>query len=299
MTLVGGNVSSAGIILKMNRWNPNEWIGRTHVADARLSPAPGQRLAVTLDVAIEAAVTGSPVPPLWHWAYFTPLAPTRDLGPDGHPPRGSGVNPPVDLPRRMFAAAEISFEGRIRFGEVAERRSEITAIERKEGRSGELVFVTIEHRVSSLSGSIEERHTLVYREPPDVAPSAIPPPPPRKPIPDDPWQHTVVPGPTMLFRYSAVTFNSHRIHYDHPYATRVEGYPDLVVQGPLVATLLAELCRRRQPDRRLRSFSFKSTAPLFCGRPIHLRGRPDGADVSLAAYDDRGTVATQASAVLA
>ena len=271
------------------------WIGRQEEAHDVATAAPIGALAATLDRDDPPPRAGDPVPPLGHWLYFLPAARQSELGPDGHTKRG-GFIPPIPLPRRMFAGARFTFGAPLRIGEGLKRVSTIEDVTVKEGRSGTLVFVRVGHRLTGDSGGeITEANDIVYREEPQ--PGATPPPP--KPAPTDgAWQRTITADSVMLFRYSALTFNGHRIHYDHPYATGEEGYPGLVVHGPLTATLLADLCRRQRPEAPLATFSFRAMAPLFDIEPFTIAGDPtdDGTGVHLWAADPRGGLAMEAEA---
>jgi 3-methylfumaryl-CoA hydratase len=242
-------------------------------------------------------VPGTPVPPLAHWLYFLPRALQSETGPDGHPKRG-GFLPPVPLPRRMWAGGRLQFERDLHVGDEAERRSTITKVDAKQGRSGALVFVTVRHEVSDGKGlALAEEHDIVYRDNP--VPGAPAPEPALAPT-DEQFSRDIVPDPVLLFRYSALTFNGHRIHYDRPYVTEVEGYPGLIVHGPLIATLLVDLLRRQFPDARVRAFSFKAASPLFDIHPFTVCGKrePEG-HVTLWARNHAGQLAMQARADLA
>jgi 3-methylfumaryl-CoA hydratase len=264
----GGNVeASSPAATAEDDWSA--WIGRVEEVAEEISPWRAQALAASLD--IDATPTaGALLPSGWHWLYFNPIALRRSLGPDGHPKRG-GFLPPVALPRRMWAGGRLKYLSPITIGDVAIRRSEIARIESKTGKRGSLVFVTVRHRV--FSGGTErlvEEQDIVYRE--ATSPGAEPPPAERAPDGAE-FHREVRPDSTLLFRYSALTFNGHRIHYDRPYAQNEERYPDLVVQGPLTATLLQDFavseCR---PGGRLSAFEFRGVAPLFVDRPFWLEG---------------------------
>ncbi len=247
------------------------WIGRRETLEDVCDPRRVRDLAATLDMR-EAPAPGAPLPPGWHWMFFNPMVPARELGPDGHPRRG-GFLPPVPLPRRMWAGGRLSFRAPVPVGTALRRYSEILSVETKSGRSGAMVFVVVRHRLFAGDVfAIEEEHDIVYRE----APAADAPPPPEPPAPGDAtWSRVVTPDPVLLFRYSALTANGHRIHYDHPYATRVEGYPGLVFHGPLTATLLMDLARGSL-GRPLARFEFRNRAPLFAHAPFTIAGRRDG-----------------------
>ncbi len=240
---------------------------------------------------------GDPLPPLWHWLAWLPSAPQRDLGPDGHPKRG-GFLPPVPLPQRMFAGGRFEFHAPAEVGGPLHRRSLVTSVTEKHGRSGDLVFVEVNHEVSAGGRAvITEVQDLVYRQGGRYTPE--PPRPAGGEAEEWAWQHDLGTHPTLLFRFSALTYNAHRIHYDRVYATETEGYPGLVVHGPLQAMALAELCRRHLPGRPLRAFRFRARRPAFDGPPLRLRGRPVGDDhVELVAVDESGQPTMTAEAEL-
>jgi 3-methylfumaryl-CoA hydratase len=223
---------------------------------------------------------------------FTPTARQSELGRDGHPRLGDFL-PPVDLPRRMLGGRRTQFLAPIAIGTDVRRMSEIVQIAPKQGRSGRLVLVTIQHRIftSDVCAVIEDQDVL-YREAasagaaPETAAPVLPPPD----ITED-----FLPDERLLFRYSAVTFNGHRIHYDHPYATSVEGYPALVVNGGLTALFLLELFRR-QADREPRLMTARNVRALYCGHPAKLHAQRDGAAWRLWATDDLGRLALEATA---
>jgi len=250
------------------------WIGRTEQVADEATRAPALALAATLDRDASGLGHGDSLPPLWHWIYFTPKAPAHEIGADGHPRRG-GFLPPVGLPRRMWAGGRLEFHAPIRIGDALTRTSTIGDVRRREGKTGALVFVTVRHEIAR-DGLLllTEEHDIVYR---DLAqPGAVVPPPERAPA-DESTSRTVTPDPVLLFRYSALTFNGHRIHYDRSYVTEVEGYPGLIVHGPLIATLLLDEARRQRPDLVVRRFSFKAVQPLFDIDPFELCCRFDGA----------------------
>ncbi|MBX9716395.1 MAG: MaoC family dehydratase N-terminal domain-containing protein [Burkholderiaceae bacterium] len=274
------------------------WIGRTVQRDDLVTAAPLAGLLATLDRADDPApVPGSALPPLSHWLYFLPQALQRDLGVDGHPLLG-GFLPPIQLPRRMWAGGRLCFEQPLRIGDTATRRSTITHIAEKAGRSGPLVFVTVAHEISTARGlCVREEHDIVYRAP--AQPGATPPTPALART-DEHFSRTVTPDPVLLFRYSALTFNAHRIHYDRDHATQVEGYPGLVVHGPLIATLLLDLLRRELPDATVAQFEFTAASPLFDLHPITLCGQREAdGSAALWARNPRGHLAMTARAVLA
>ena len=273
------------------------WIGRSETLNDVAALVPARGLAATLDADPAVLTPGQPLPPLWHWLYFLPQAPQRELGPDGHPSRG-GFLPPVPLPRRMWAGSRLAWQpgNPLRLGEAISRRSRVAAVDRKLGNSGEMVFVQVAHTVSNERGvALEETHDIVYRQAP----------PPGSGLADGApaetgaaWQREWLPDPVMLFRYSALTFNGHRIHYDRDYVTGEEGYPGLVVHGPLIATLLLELVRERAPERVVAGFRFRALRPTFDGRPLRVNGAltPDGSGVRLWAQDADGFLTLSAQA---
>jgi 3-methylfumaryl-CoA hydratase len=277
------------------------WIGRTEQRRDAITAAPLAALSATLDRDDPAPEPGSAVPPLWHWLYFLPMARQSELGPDGHPRRG-GFLPPVELPRRMWAGGRLRFERPLRVGEIATRTSRIADVSAKEARSGPLVFVTVQHEIATAAGvALREDHDIVYRGLPAAGAAATPSPAPR----DEAFARTIVPDDVLLFRYSALTFNGHRIHYDRRYVTGVEGYPGLIVHGPLIATLLLDLLRREHPAAAVARFDFKALSPLFDLHPFEVCGRPDGdgdrggGRFALWARNHDGALAMQASAELA
>lgn len=249
------------------------WIGRTERRIDTLDPWPAAALTAALD-RDDPPGPGEPLPPFWHHLYFLPTVAASETGPDGHPRRG-GFLPPVPLPRRMWAGGRLAWTRPLRIGETLERISTVRAVELKRGRSGPLVFVLVEHRFLSADETVlVEEHDIVYREPPKPEDAV---PPPLAPAPGS-WRRSWRPDPVLLFRYSALTYNGHRIHYDHPYVTGVEGYPGLIVHGPLLATFMLDLLRRERPGAFLRRFDFRATAPLFADRELTVHGDPEGAN---------------------
>ncbi len=250
-----------------------------------------------LDGPGSAPTTGDAVPPLWHWLSFLPRAAQADLGPDGHP-AADEVLPPAPLPKRMYAGGRFEFLREIPLGAEVHRGSRVTSVVEKSGRSGTLVFVTLRHELALSDGElcVVEEQDLVYREASSAPGPALPEP---GEIPGDwdlSWDLEI--DPTLLFRFSALTYNAHRIHYDRAYATEVEGYPGLVVHGPLQAVALAELCRRHV-ERPLVAFEFRAGRPVFDHGPLRIRGRVEGDTVHLCTFDLGGNVAVQADATLA
>ena len=273
------------------------WRGRTEHRRDTITSTPAAALAATLDHDDPVPEPGSALPALWHWLYFLPLHRQSEIGPDGHARRG-GFLPAVALPRRMWAGGRLSFAHPLRIGDAVTRTSRIADIAAKPSRSGPLVFVTVHHEIVNASGvAVSEEHDIVYRDlPAPGAATAAATPAPR----DETFSRDVVPDDVLLFRYSALTFNGHRIHYDRRYVTEVEGYPGLIVHGPLVATLLLDLLRRENPQAIIRRFTFKAISPLFDIHPFTLCGRPEGERrFALWARNHEGALAMQASAELA
>jgi 3-methylfumaryl-CoA hydratase len=262
-----------------------------------VTAAPLAGLSATLDRDDAPPVSGTPVPPLWHWIYFLPMALQREIGPDGHPRRG-GFLPPVALPRRMWAGGRLQFNHDLHVGDEARRISRIASIQEKQGRSGPLVFVTVRHEISNARGlAIVEDHDIVYRDnPPADGSDAQGAKPQAAPV-DESFSRAITPDPVLLFRYSALTFNGHRIHYDRSYVREVEGYPGLIVHGPLIATLLLDLLRREMPQFKVARFEFKAARPMFDINPFTVCGRAEAdGGVRLWARDHEGALAMQARA---
>ena len=269
------------------------WIGRQEILTDRVTPVPVAALSATLDRDDALPKAGDPLPPLWHWLYFLPLARQSLIGPDGHPRRG-GFLPPVPLPRRMWAGGRFVFHAPLRVEEKITRTSTVMDVTVKNGRRGPLCFVLVRHEIAGDHGvALAEEHDIVYRE---AATPGEPPPPVRQAPDQAAWEREITPDDVLLFRYSALTFNGHRIHYDRRYVTEVEGYPGLIVHGPLIATLLVDLLRRNT-GLPLRSFHFRAVSPLFDVKPFKVCGQP-GANgtVALWACGMDGTLAMEAEA---
>jgi 3-methylfumaryl-CoA hydratase len=274
------------------------WVGRTERATDLLTPRLVQGLLATLDQDGPAPAEGQPAPATAHWCLAPPTVPMSGLGPDGHPARG-GFLPPVPLPRRMWAGGALEFHEPLRVGDPVERESRIAGLTAKEGRTGTLCFVTVEHRISSHRGlAVLERQDIVYRDmdrpsSQGAPPAAAPPPEARRPR----WRRVVQADPVLLFRYSALTFNGHRIHYDRSYCIEEEGYPGLVVHGPLQATLLVELAASARDGRPPRLFEFRGVRPLFDGAPFSLNAaEAEGGGLELWAADAQGRTTMTAKA---
>jgi 3-methylfumaryl-CoA hydratase len=276
------------------------WIGKTETVDDTVTATPYAALSATLDRPAERPAVGTSLPPLWHWLYFLPLYRQSEVGPDGHAKRG-GFLPPVPLPRRMWAGSQFEFRQPLRVGDRIRRVSTIADVTEKSGRTGPLVFVKVRHEITAneqSAASVIEFHDIVYRE----APKADDVPPPPKVAPQaSVWQRHWVPDDVLLFRYSALTFNGHRIHYDRKYVTEVEGYPGLIVHGPLIATLLLDLLRWQLPDATVTRYQFRAVRPLFDIHPFDVCGEPAGDDksVRLWAKHHEGWLAMEATAELA
>jgi 3-methylfumaryl-CoA hydratase len=275
------------------------WIGREEHRSDRIDEGLVARWLATLD---RAAPGDGSVPQGLHWCLCTPDAPTAKLGPDGHPKRDdspASFLPPVPLPRRMWASSKLEFHGPLRPGEAVSRTSRVTSVTEKTGGSGQLVFVEVAHETSGEAGlAVREVQSLVYRAPAD--PGTPPAPPPLGESQFDPSAWTahrmLVPSELLLFRYSALTFNSHRIHYDAPYAMGEENYRGLVVHGPLTATLLLDLAQRELGDNALKSFAFRGLSPALAGEELHLVMRPAETGWELGAFAADGRQVSSASA---
>lgn len=273
------------------------WIGRHETVVDQLTLTPMTALAATLDHADGVYLSGDLLPELWHWLYFLPVARQSNIGEDGHPKRG-GFLPPIELPSRMWAGGRIEFFRSPQAGDDVERTSTILNVSHKSGRSGELVFVTLQHEISDGSELlIREEQDLVYRN--NSKPGATLPAPQSMDL-EPVWVRTIDPDPVLLFRYSALTLNGHRIHYDRSYAQGVEGYPGLVVHGPLIATLLVNLFHQNMPGRRIKNFSFRAVRALYDTAPFRLCGVPaENGQVRLWAEGPDGGVCMEATVTLA
>jgi 3-methylfumaryl-CoA hydratase len=270
------------------------WIGKQESHNDIATTFPVAALAATLDRKDPPPQTGDAIPLSGHWLYFLETAPNSELGHDGHPKRG-GFLPPVSLPRRMWAGGRIDFRAPVRVGDAIRRDSEILSVEAKSGNSGNLVFVTVRHTMSA-NGTIAivEEHDIVYRD----AAKKGEAPPVGKPAPQTAmWRREVETNQGVLFRYSALIFNAHRIHYDIDYCRDVEGYPGLIVHGPLQTTLLLDLCRRHDP-RPVRTLDYRATHPVFHQEKFSVNGQPsaDGKSVALWTANAAGCYAMRGTA---
>ena len=272
------------------------WIGKTRTEDDTIALRHARLMAATIDLPNPDRIAeGAPLPPLWHWIYFLEGLPPGELGRDGHPARG-GFLPPVPLPNRMWAGGRVAFLAPVPIGARVRKVSRILKVDHKVGRSGDLVFVTVLHEVGTLSGDVlvREEHDIVYKS---ASRPSRPAATTNAPAPA-PFEKRVTPTSTTLFRYSALTFNGHRIHYDQDYCREVEGYANLVIHGPLVATLLAGFAEEAS-GHRLREFNYRGVSPALLGETITLGAAIDGDQVALTATLGDGTRSMDAEARLA
>jgi 3-methylfumaryl-CoA hydratase len=251
------------------------WVGRSEERRDVIQSERCVALQAALNLSGDRLSDGDALPPLWHWLYFWDIAPRSELGRDGHPAVG-GFMPPVGQARRMWAGSRVTFPGTLGLGEPATRVSTIEKVAEKSGRSGKLVFVTVRHELSGSDGlAVIDEHDIVYREDTGKGASARP----GEPAPEGAqWVETVDPDPTLLFRYSALTFNGHRIHYDRDYARDVEGYDGLVVHGPLLATMMVGMAAGSLPDRSVSRFEFRGMRPVMDTETFTVNVDPDGED---------------------
>lgn len=272
-----------------------KWVGREYSRDDSLAPFPARALAATLDCE-DVFESGDALPPAWHWLYFLEAPRASATGKDGHPSLG-GFLPPVPLPRRMWAAGNLDFLAPLTLGSTATRKTVIRSVDAKIGRDGTLVFVTLHHDLSQQGRTcIREEQNLVYRQ----MPTALAPLPPGQAAPTNAdFSRTFQPDPVVLFRYSALTYNGHRIHYDRTYAVEQEFYPALVVHGPLLATLLLDLVRELRPQARVENFRFRAIRPAFDTEPLTLSGKFEDNLVTLWTADAQGQLGMSATARLA
>ncbi len=283
----------------MSEWQ--DWIGREEQRSDRVDEALVTRWLATLD---RAAPADGTVPQAFHWCLCTPDAPTAKLGPDGHPQRDdspSSFLPPVPLPRRMWASSKVEFLAPLRPGQNVSRTSRVASVTEKQGGTGKLVFVDVDHETHA-DGTlcVKEVQSIVYREPAPAGTPAAPPPPGDGSFDASGWDahRVLVPSEPLLFRYSALTFNSHRIHYDAPYAREEEGYRGLVVHGPLTATLLLDLAQRHFGDNALRRFAFRGMSPAVANEALNLALRGTGEEIEIGAFASDGRQVMSASAAV-
>lgn len=273
----------------------NTWRPERETVRERITALPSVALAGVFDQPAPVAADGDPLPPLWHWLHFLDRPAQAELGEDGHPAHGT-LLPDYPRRRRMFAGGRLSVRAPLRVGAEVTRTSQVTGVRYTEGRSGPMLFVTAEYRFTDGDDLLcVEEQDIVYRQDPETPPDPTPdakrdaapqkaaaPAPSDGPAPD--WTWSLTPGPALLFRFSALTYNSHRIHYDEPYVTGVEGFPGLVVHGPLTALALLELPRRA--GAAVRTFAFRARRPMFAGEHITYDGHRDGDHATLAAGTD-------------
>ncbi len=266
-----------------------DWIGRQEQVSDVLEASRSNALRAALGEVADLS-GGDALPPLYHWLYFWNVQPPAGLGTDGHPAKG-GFLPPIPLPRRMWAGGRVTFCQPLRLGERVTKTSTILKVETKIGKSGTLVFVTVQHELAGAGGiALVEEQDLVYRAP-SPAPASLPA---GGDAPKAAWQRVINPDPVLLFRYSALTMNGHRIHYDRPYAVEEEAYPALVIHGPLQATMLAGLAQQNLSSP-MSSFSFRGQSPAFEGLPLHICG--ESSDGSANLWTEQGGVKNMVATV--
>lgn len=270
----------------MSTTDLSAWLGKSQTVVDRLDPNHAACIAATLGEPVPSL--GAEIAPLWHWAYFLETVPLAMTGTDGHPARGSFL-PPADNRNRMWAGGRITFDGALKVGVEAQKTSTVTAIQEKKGRTGSLLFVTVKHDIEQGGKLIvSEEQDIVYREPS----------PPKlvgtEPAPASQWKENIDPTAVLLFRYSAVTFNSHRIHYDHPYVTGTEGYPGLVVHGPMIATLMCQAFAHAHPSAQLKQLTYRGLRPLIAPTPFSVAGHITAPGQAQLWAEQDGTLAHQA-----
>ena len=271
-----------------------QWVGREQMVEQTLAPFAAEAMSGLLDRAAPPAV-GDALPLPWHWLYFLETPARADIGIDGHPQRG-GFLPPVPLPRRMWAAGALRCEAPLRLGAVARKHSTVRSVDLKQGRSGPLVFVTVDHLLEQGGRTcLREEQNIVYRE---AATASVPLPAGEKATKPAQWATPLRPDPALLFRFSALTYNGHRIHYDRDYAVREEFYPALVVHGPLLATALLDFLMRLRPGAQVLGFTFRALRPAFDTDTLRLCAASDGDAVELWTEDGHGNVGMTARATL-
>lgn len=277
---------------RLDEMHLQQWVGKQESIEETIAPEPLHRMRATLDMEAVAINTGDAVPALWHWAYFLTPVRASELGRDGHPALGSFM-PPVPLPRRMWAGGRFTFGKPVRVGETAQKVSTIRDVKIKEGRTGKLCFVEVEHTILVKDElRFSEIHNIVYRDVKQPGEDDVLPPQ----APDNAqWTKEVIPSSTQLFRYSALTFNGHRIHYDLEFCRQVEGYPGLVFHGPLTATLLLQLAERENPGRKVAGYDFRAFSPLYDNAPFSLNGRLRDGSAEMWASNVDGGLAMKSS----
>jgi 3-methylfumaryl-CoA hydratase len=256
----------------MSEGDFSAWIGRSQEMTAPIAAYQADAMTATLDRDDPPFRPGDPLPPNWHLFYMREVVKLSETGPDGHPRRGDFVPPMPGLPRRMWAGTKSEFFAPLCIGDEMRRVATIESVTPKEGQTGRLCFVTVRNDISNAAGlCLTERHTSVYRE--AAAPGAAPPVPPAPKV-KPAWHRGVHPSAVLLFRFSALTMNSHRIHYDRQYVTETEGYPGLLVHGPLTQTLLFDLFRREYPAATLKTFDVRAISPLYDTHDFAVEGAP-------------------------
>ncbi len=269
-----------------------QWIGNKESIEETISAEPLHRMAATLDQAPRIIVDGEAVPALWHWAYFLTPIRASELGRDGHAALGEFM-PPVPLPRRMWAGGQLKFNAPLRVGETARRESSVRDVRLKQGRTGKLCFVEVEHCIFVGDDlRFSEIHNIVYRDVKQADEKNVWPP---EAPGDAQWTREVVPDSTLLFRYSALTFNGHRIHYDLDFCRDEEGYPGLVFHGPLTATMLLQLAMEQNPKQSLAGYEFRAYSPLFDNARFSLNGKMDGGNAVMWATNPDNGLAMKAT----
>ncbi len=269
----------------------SDWVGNQQTRAEVIHQQSLYGFAALMD---EEGPTSSIVPLGGHWMYFLPTDRQSNLAVDGHSYKG-GFLPPVDLPRRMWAGGRLTFDRPIKAGDSIDKVSTIKSVAEKEGRTGKLVFVTVEHELKGSAGRyLQEEHDIVYRE---AAIEGAPQKDPEMASTNMDWSQTITPDPVMLFRYSALTYNGHRIHYDRDYVMDVEGYPGLIVHGPLIGTLLMKLAFEKMAGKSLKRFEFRNFNPVFDTAPFQICGKRTGeSECSVWATGPAGELAASASA---
>ncbi|WP_296678498.1 MaoC family dehydratase N-terminal domain-containing protein [Novosphingobium sp.] len=281
----------------MSDWSA--WIGREETRHDHVDPGQFARWCGTLD---RVAPGDGNAAQGFHWCLGLPDGPTASLGPDGHPVRDANAAtflPPIQLPRRMWASSRVEFLAPVKVDEAVTRVSRILSVSEKTGQSGALAFVDVAHETSGSAGPcVREVQTIVYRAPAQASAPPSPPPPSEGLFDPSSWsvERVILPTEALLFRYSAITFNSHRIHYDLAYARDVEKYRGLVVHGPLMATLLLDLAGRKLGDNMLKTFTFRGVSPAICGEMLRLVLRSNHAALEFGIYSADGRQVMSASA---
>lgn len=272
---------------------PSQWIGRQRVASDVIDAWHVAAFNAALDRTAELPTDGTPLPPCWQWLFFRPLYPASHSGPDGHERLGAFL-PDVPVQQRMWAGSRMEITRPLQVGERATRTSTIRHVREKQGRSGTLVFVTVAHDYEGdRGGALQEEQDIVYREQRPGAAAAGPDS--AEPLPEPAWRATWHPDPALLFRYSALTYNSHRIHYDYRYCTEQENYPGLVVHGPLMATLMVDLAVQARHER-INRFAYRSLRPVFDHMAFETAGVPESDGIRLWVTRPDGAVALSGTA---